>query len=211
MNATFLVLLLAMGGSDKVQSTRWDFKAEPVGKIPAGWSATQTGKGDGSVWTIVAAKDAPGGAGKALAQTAKSPAAMFNLCVADKSKFKDVDLTVSYKAMAGETDQGGGPLWRYQDSNNYYVTRMNPLEKNFRVYIVFSGKRVQLGSANIEAPTDQWHTIRVVHKGDRIQCYLNGKMLLDVTDDAITQAGKVGLWTKADAQTLFANLQVREQ
>ncbi|MCI0639960.1 MAG: DUF1080 domain-containing protein [Gemmataceae bacterium] len=208
---SLLVFMAFVTGGSSDKSASWDFKDASVGKLPGGWTAAQTGKGEGSFWQIVAAKDAPGGAGKALAQSAKSPAAMFNLCVADKTRFKDVDLTVSYKAMAGEIDQGGGPLWRYQDSNNYYVARMNPLERNFRVYVVFEGKRVQLGSANIEAPKDEWHTIRVVHKGDRIQCHLNGKMLLDVTDDAITQAGKVGLWTKADAQTLFANLQVREQ
>ena len=33
-------------------------------------------------------------------------------------------------------DQGGGPVWRYQDANNYYIARMNPLEDNYRVYKV---------------------------------------------------------------------------
>jgi hypothetical protein len=47
-----------------------------------------------------------------------------------------------------------------------------------------------------------------VHKGNKIQCYLNGKMLLEVTDDTFQQAGKIGLWTKADAQTYFADLQI---
>src|SRR5262245_14248074 len=208
--SAFVVLhagLFLAAGDDSAFS----FEKAKIGEIPPGWSAAQTGKGKGSVWKIVEVDDAPGGAKMGLAQTASGPGPLFNLCVADKSKFKDVDLTVSFKAVAGKLDQGGGPVWRYQDANNYYICRMNPLEDNFRVYKVIAGKRVQLGTADVQAPSGKWHTIRVVQKGNRIQCYLNGKMLLDVTDDAIEQSGQVGLWTKADAQTVFADLRVRDE
>jgi hypothetical protein len=33
-------------------------------------------------------------------------------------------------------------------------------------------------------------------------------MLIDMTDDTFTEAGHVGLWSKADAQTYFANVQI---
>ena len=79
----------------------------------------------------------------------------------------------------------------------------NPLEDNFRVYKVVKGKRIQLGTVDVEVASGTWHTIRVVNKGDRIPCYLNGKLHLDVKDDAFKNAGKVGLWTKANAQTYF--------
>jgi hypothetical protein len=85
---------------------------------------------------------------------------------------------------------------------------MNPLEDNYRVYKIVNGKRTQLGSAGATAPEGRWHTLRVIHRGDRIQCYLNGKLHLDVKDAAFPDAGQVGLWTKADAQTRFAGLQV---
>jgi hypothetical protein len=45
--------------------------------------------------------------------------------------------------------------------------------------------------------------------GDHIECFLDGKKLLDVRDSSITGAGKVGLWTKADAQTSFDQFRVR--
>lgn len=211
MNALGLFMALVIGGKDEVKSARWDFKDEPIGKLPTGWSAAKTGKGEGSVWKIVEAKDAPGGSEKALAQTAAGPGPLFNLCVADRTKYKDVALSVAFNAQAGEIDQGGGPVWRYQDADNYYIARMNPLEENFRVYKVVAGKRVQLGSAKVKAEAGQWHRIRIVHKGNRIQCYLNGKLYLDETDDEIMKAGKIGLWTKADALTYFAHLQVKEE
>ena len=202
-----LISLAAIAGDSKT-GTRWDFEDAAVGKLPEGWMADQTGKGKGSVWKIVEDKTAPRGA-KALAQISPDgPGPLYNLCVAAKSSFANLDLSVAFKANGGEVDQGGGPVWRYQDANNYYVARANPLENNFRVYKVIGGKRTQLATAPIKTATGKWHTIRVVHQGEHIQCYLDGKLHLDVKDAALPKAGKIGLWTKADAQTSFDDLVV---
>lgn len=203
-----LLFLVAPGVVEDKKTTRWDFEDDIVGKLPAGWIATKTGKGDGSVWKIAEDKTAPKGP-KVLAQTAAGPGSLFNLCVADKSSFVDVDLTLAFKSVAGKKDQGGGPVWRYKDANNYYVVRFNPLEDNFRLYKLVDGVRKQLGSADIAVAEGKWHTIRVVHRGDRIQCYLNGKLHIDEKDAAFKDAGKVGVWTKADAQTYFDDLVIR--
>lgn len=201
-----ICLLLGAGGADKSASS--DFKDAAIGKLPAGWTATLTGKGKPSVWKVVEAADAPGGAKKGLAQTSESDGPLFNVCVADKSDFKDLDLTVSFKAVSGESDQGGGPVWRYKDNNNYYIARMNPLENNFRLYKVVGGVRKQLASSKAIAKAGEWHTIRVVHKGSKIQCYFDGKLQMEETDGEFPESGKIGLWTKADAQTVFADLRV---
>jgi hypothetical protein len=203
MHTYCLALMMAVGGGDKAAT--WDFEDGAVGKLPPGWTAAKTGKGEGSVWKIAEDKSAPKGP-KVLAQTAAGPATLFNLCVADIAKFTDLDVKVSFKAVKGEEDQGGGLVWRDKDADNYYVCRMNPLEDNFRVYKVVAGKRMQLGTASVKGAANQWHTIRVVHVGEHIKCSFNGKELLDVKDDTFKEAGKIGLWTKADAQTYFDNL-----
>ena len=184
------------------------FKKEDVGRVPAGWKADKTGKGDGSVWKVMADDSAPSKSGYVLAQTAESPNAVFNLCIAEDTNYKDVEISVAFKAVKGKNDQGGGLVWRYRDANNYYIARMNPLEDNFRVYKVVDGKRIQLGSADVNAPAGTWHTVKVEHKGDHIECYLDGKQYLDVQDPTFKDAGKIGLWTKADAQSYFDELKV---
>jgi hypothetical protein len=204
----FLLILIAFTGADEPKSTRWNFEDATVGKLPAGWTAAKTGKGPGSVWKVIEDKSAPDGA-KVLAQTSPDgPNPLFNLCVSDELSYTNIDLSVSFKAVEGKADQGGGPVWRYKDADNYYIARMNPLEDNFRVYKVVAGKRSQLGSAEVEAAAGKWHTIRIVHKGNQIQCYLNGKLHLDVKDDTFKDVGKIGLWTKADAVTSFDRLSV---
>jgi hypothetical protein len=185
------------------------FTKSDVGKLPTGWKAAHTGMGEESVWKVFADETTPSKSGFALAQTAASPSRYFNLCVADEPNYKDVALEVAFKAVKGKEDQGGGLVWRYQDADNYYIARMNPLEDNFRVYKVIAGKRIQLETKEgLKVPAGEWHRLSVKHVGDKIECSLDGKKYLDATDKAITSAGKVGLWTKADAQTYFDDLRL---
>jgi len=203
------LLSLFLAAEDKPRVFRFD--KEQVGKAPAGWTVDRTGKGDGSVWKVVADPTAPSKTGVVVAQTAESPSALFNLCVADGTSYRDVEARVAFKAIKGNKDQGGGIVWRYQDANNYYVARMNPLEDNFRVYKVVAGKRIQLETKeDLKVPAGEWHTLRIKQVGDKIECYLDGKKYLEATDNAIAKAGKVGLWTKADAQTYFDDFQATE-
>jgi hypothetical protein len=185
------------------------FGRDDLGRVPAGWAAAKTGKGEGSVWKVVADDTAPSKSGFVLAQTAASPGAMFNLCVLQDGGYRDVELTVAFKAVKGANDQGGGFVWRYQDANNYYVARMNPLEDNYRLYHVVAGKRTQFGGKEgLKVPTGTWHTLKVTMAGDKIECFLDGTKEIEATDATFTKPGKVGLWTKADAQSHFDDFRV---
>jgi hypothetical protein len=68
------------------------FSKDSRGKTPPHWTATQTGKGDGSVWKVVEDKTAPSKSGYALAQTAEGSGALFSVCVADGTSFKDLEV-----------------------------------------------------------------------------------------------------------------------
>jgi hypothetical protein len=199
-------IALAAEGKEKTMK----FSKDDAGKVPSGWKAAQTGKGE-SVWKVVADDTAPSKSGYVLAQTTADRDALFNLCVADEPSLKDVEVTVAFKAIKGEKDQGGGIVWRYQDANNYYIARMNPLEDNFRVYKVVAGKRSkEFQNAEVKVKAGEWHALKIEMKGNEIECYLDGKKYLEVKDDSITKAGKVGLWTKADAQTYFDQFTVKD-
>jgi hypothetical protein len=200
---------MALAGSEKTREFR--FTRDDVGKVPAGWKAEQTGKGDGSVWKVIADRTAPSKTGFVLAQTASSPKAMFNLCIAQDTSYRHVEISVAFKAHQGEEDQGGGIVWRFQDADNYYIARMNALADNYRFYKVVAGKRIQLATReNIKVPSGEWHTLRIRNIGDKIECDLDGKNLIEAIDDTFKRAGKVGLWTKADARTYFDQFRVRD-
>jgi hypothetical protein len=155
-------------------------------------------------WAVEEMAGAPSGR-HALVQRATQNA--FNVIVAPPGAYRDVDVSVRFKPIAGREDASGGIVFRWMDGH-YYVIRANALEGNFRLYTYDRGRR-QIASASVTPPAlGQWHTIRVVAVGDRIQGYLNGKLLLDHRDGRFP-VGQVGLWTKADSITAFDDLTVR--
>ncbi len=197
---TALVLGAGLGvirGADAVsEKTVWNFESETPGQSAKGF-ATESGR-----WVV--ASDGPN---RVLAQRAKNPDDTFNLVLVAGTSYRDVDLSVRLKAEAGEVDQGGGAVWRAKDAKNYYLARYNPLEDNFRVYKVENGKRTQLRSAKVPGDLG-WHTLRITMSGHRIACYLDGKKHLEAEDPTFAGEGRIGLWSKADAQSLFDDLTV---
>ncbi len=94
------------------------------------------------------------------------------------------------------------------DGGRYYVVRANALEDNFRLYY-YDRSRRQIASAAVKAPAlGQWHTLRLVVVGDRMQAWLDGVRYLDSRDSRFS-SGRVGLWTKADSVTAFQGLTVK--
>ena len=176
----------------------FSFDNEETGKLPTDWTAAV------STWLI-----ALDGSNKAMKQAGKSEGDRFNICVQNKLKYLNLEMEVRIKPLEGEEDQGGGLVWRYQDAKNYYITRANPLENNFRVYKVVNGNRKQMQSVNIKLQKGEWYNIKVVAIGKNIECYYNGQKLLSHTDDTFPNAGLVGFWSKADAVSLFDDLKIK--
>jgi Domain of Unknown Function (DUF1080) len=155
-------------------------------------------------WAVEDMAGAPGGP-KVLVQRATRNE--FNVIVSPAGPYTDVDVSIKFKPISGREDASGGIVFRFADGK-YYVVRANALEDNFRLYTYDRGRR-QIASASVKAPAlGQWHAVRVVAVGDHIQAWLDGKLLLDHRD-ARFKSGRVGLWTKADSITAFADLTVR--
>jgi len=195
MKAVLAVVLLvgittfAMAAGEKITMT-YDLGAEnPKWKFAAGQ------------WV----RRASGGR-QVLAQTAATQP--WAVAVLEDQKFEDVDVSVRFRPVSGKEDASGGIIFRAKDGRNYFLVRANALENNFRLYAIVNGKRSTIASARVEEPKlGTWHTIRVIATGPRVQAYLDNAPLLDHQDKTFTE-GWVGLWTKADSVTEFADLEV---
>lgn len=180
--------------------TPWrdSFDQAKPGALPQGWTGTQSGEGK-PVWAVVTDDSAPSKP-NVLKQSGN---ASYPLAILDSSALKDGFVEVKFKPVAGEDDQAGGVVWRYKDAGNYYVARANSLEGNVRIYHFLNGKRTQFKGLNLPVATGQWHTLRVEFAGSQFKVSLNGKSMFEAEDATHKDAGKVGLWTKADSVTLF--------
>lgn len=217
--ALLLALVTSACATTKTRTTAIDARApntiinfddSKAGTVPERWSIQETGKPTASAtWMVVRDSTAPSQPNVLALTQAEGHGSTFNIAIADLSSYKDLDLSVMVKAATGEEDQGGGPIWRCKDKNNYYVCRFNPLEGNYRVYEVVNGRRKQLGTARVETNAGEWYSVRVTMVEDQITCYLDGKKLLNVSCNTFMDAGMIGLWTKADAATHFDDLVVR--
>jgi len=159
-------------------------------------------------WKFVAGqwmRRAAGGR-QVLAQTAETQP--WAVAILEDQKFDDVDLTVRFRPISGKEDASGGLIFRARDSKNYLVVRANALENNFRLYTMVDGQRRVIASAKVTEPKlGEWHRLRVVARGTKIQAYLDDILLLEHDDKTFT-GGYVGLWTKADSVTEFAELEI---
>jgi hypothetical protein len=185
-----------------------NFDDVKTGGPPPGWNATQTGSGSAK-WSVEKDDSAPSKP-NVLKQSGQ---ATFPVCIKDDTNLKDGFVEVKFKPVSGKEDQAGGVIWRAKDSNNYYIARANALEGNVVLYKTENGKRSSLdivgrkGGYGVKAdvPKQTWSTLRVEFSGNKFSLLFNGKKLFDVEDTTFTEAGKVGVWTKADSVTLFDN------
>jgi hypothetical protein len=157
-------------------------------------------------WEVVSGKWARNDKGVFVQSATVGP---YHVALFDGPKYSDVDVTVRIRPVSGSEDASGGIVFRAGDGRNYYVVRANALEDNLRLYTVIDGTRRQIAGTQIPAPAlGNWHTLRIVAIGDRIQASLNGELLIDHRDGAFRN-GRVGLWTKADSVTEFDDLLIR--
>jgi hypothetical protein len=175
-----------------------NFDGMKAGAPPPGWTATQTGSGSAK-WTVEKDNSAPSRP-NVLKQSGQ---ATFPVCFKNDTRIKDGFVEVKFKPIAGKEDQAGGAIWRLQDANNYYIARANALESNVTIYHTVNGKRTEKKRTNMNVASNQWHTLRVDFKANHFTVTFDGKKAIEWDDETFKDAGKVGVWTKADSVTAF--------
>jgi hypothetical protein len=188
------------------------FDGTAVGSLPAGWTVAMTHAGAPPRWEIVRDDSAPHHP-LVLAQTSRDETAgRFPLAIWDRAVFRDGEISVAFKAIAGSVDRAAGIVWRYQDPDNYYIVRANALENNVVLYKVEKGVRQSIAPKSLpsraygvkhEVPSGRWNVLKVIFRDSLFTVIFNGEQLFQVEDQTFRSAGKAGLWTKADSQTYF--------
>ena len=197
MKTLTFALITSLAASAAVADTV-NFDDCKTGSPPPGWTATKTGKGDAK-WEVVADDSAPSKP-NVLKQSGE---ATYPVCIKDDTSLKDGFVEVKFKPVSGKEDQAGGVIWRCKDANNYYIARANALEDNVTIYHTVEGKRVSFKNVDTKVAPNTWHTLRVDFEGNKFTVTFDGKKVIQATDDSFSDAGKVGVWTKADSVTIF--------
>jgi hypothetical protein len=179
-----------------------------VGSAPADFDFGRTGQGGPGQWVVVSDPSATGG--RAIEQSSTDRTDYrFPLAIYRPLSAKNVDVSIRFKTVAGSVDQAGGIALRLIDPDNYYVLRANALEDNVRFYRVTGGRRVQIAGVNAKVSGNEWHTLGLKADGEHFAITFDGKELYQATDNSITAAGRIALWTKADSVTRFDRVEIK--
>ncbi len=193
-----MLFMIITAGVAMAQTQIVNFDNFKAGDPPPGWTATKTGSGQPK-WTIEREDTAPSKP-NVLKQ---SGAATYPVCIKDDTNLKDGFVEVKFKPISGKEDQAGGLIWRARDANNYYIARANALEDNVTIYHTVQGRRTEKKRTGMKVTANQWHTLRVDFQTNHFTVTFDGKKAIEWDDETFKDAGKVGVWTKADSVTLF--------
>ena len=177
-------------------STKRDFEADAVGQPPAGFEFARTGGGAEGTWVVRTEK----GADKnhvLVQESADTTDYRSPVAVLKEGVYTDVTLSVRARPLSGEVD-----------ANNYYITRCNADEDNCTIYHTVEGKRRAFLNQSVKVAKNTWHTLKVEATGDHFVVWYDGNKVLDAKDETFKDAGKVGLWTKADSVIEFDDFTV---
>jgi len=186
----------------------YNFDLARRGQLPPKFHQALTGGGGPVKWVVQKDPSAPSPPNVLAQISADRTDYRFPLAIADEGSFRDLELSVKFKAVSGDIDRAGGLVFRLKDANNYYVVRANALEDNFNLYHVVKGTRRQIKGSRLKVSSGEWHELRVEAVGDKLTCYFDGDKKIEATDGTFKDSGKVGLWTKADSVTAFDDFKV---
>lgn len=196
-------------GSDPQHQRQWTFDSSSPGMLPGSYVVgTQFDGRPAGEWKILIT-DRAKSASQVLAQLqAKGTDQTHKVILFDGTESSNIDVEVSYLAVAGKADFGGGLLWRAKDDRNYYLLRASLVEQKIRVYRVVNGVQQIVKQLDRPLPATGWHTLRIVQRGCEIKAVFDETVLFRACDTTYT-SGRIGLWTKADAVTYFDDLTLR--
>jgi len=186
----------------------WDFDAIAAGTLPPAFTigTLYDGRPAGE-WKVIEAAGAPSGKHVLAQLMNKGAEHAYKVVLIEGTKSSDIELEVSFLAVGGKGDMGGGLIWRATDDRNYYLTRANPLEQNVRVYHVVKGVRRMIANADRQIDVRKWHRLRVVATGCDVAVFFDDEPVATLCDETFKN-GRVGLWTKSDAVSYFDNLRL---
>ena len=136
--------------------------------------------------------------------------AYFPIAVArDVDNFESGEISVRFQMIGGTLDRCAGIMFDLKPNGDYLAVRFNGTEDNLVLWTFNNGKRsfVKRGSENVPLELGTWHEIKIAVHGTQLTGYLDGKQLLDYTLKAPV-SGKVGLWSKTDSMSEFADFTV---
>jgi hypothetical protein len=124
----------------------------------------------------------------------------------DVDGFQNGEISMRFRLLGGQLDQCAGILFNLKSNGDYLTVRFNGKEDNLVLWTFKNGKRsfVKKASRDQHIKLGEWHKIKIAVDGTKLTGFLDDDPILDYTL-AEPVSGKIGLWSKTDSVSQFAD------
>lgn len=181
-------------------------RQRPFAGFPGRWVVETTGQeAPAGVWEPVAGAG-PGGEPCVSFDRLDNPRLESpNMLWNQEVQFSEGTVSVRLKAVGGETDRGGGLIWRVRDGDNYYVAWCSLREKRLCLLRVRQGVTEELARAEFPAPAGEWVTLAIRERNNHIVIEVDGSARIAMELPPSKEPGGIGVCTKGDVAALFTH------
>lgn len=201
--ALSLFLQAAGAAPDVVLRT---FEDDKIGAPPAGFSMAAGRDASSDGWTVKRE-----GSGRVLVREGrKSPADSFAVAIFSGAQYRDVQVSVRFKAIGGA--RTAGLVWKYQDPLNHYSAHLDLIRQDIVMYRVSNGNRIRLEREDdLELDPDAWHSLKVFQEHGEIRVYLGGIRVFAERDRTPKTLASVGIWIGGDSTVMFDDFRIEDE
>ncbi|MEO8382176.1 MAG: hypothetical protein ABI779_21120 [Acidobacteriota bacterium] len=127
----------------------------------------------------------------------------------DVPSFENGEISMRFRLLGGQLDQCAGILFNVKPNGDYLAVRFNGKEDNLVLWKFVSGKRsfVKKGAHDVPLKLGEWHRMKITVAGTELRGTLDDELLLEFTLPEPV-SGKVGVWSKTDSVSQFADYTV---
>jgi hypothetical protein len=182
------------------------FDDDKIGAPPAGFTMAAGRDATPDGWTVKRE-----GAARVLVHEGKpSPADGFAVAIFSGLQYRDVQVSVRFKATGG--GRTAGLVWKYQDPSNHYSAQLDLARQQLEMYRVVNGNRIRLDREDdLELDPDAWHSLKIFQEDGEIRVYLGGIRVLTERDRLPRARASVGLWTGGDSSVMFDDFRIEDE
>jgi hypothetical protein len=121
---------------------------------------------------------------------------------------KNAEISLRLKADLGQSDRAGGVALRITSPQDYYLVQMDARREEIVFSPMKDGANEEIADVDADMTPQAWHTLTVRLVDDEFTVSFDGKWMFTGFDKALSQPGRVALWTRGDGVARFDDITI---
>ncbi len=175
------------------------------GADPDGCAPAVSGLGGPAAWQVKVERLLLDGKGL-IEASRQAELNRYPLCIADQPIAKNAEVELAFVPHDHGIARTAGVVIRFVDPQDFYVVEADAVARKLRFMRFVNGERRDIAVHAAAVLAGKAHTLAVKAADDSFAISLDGALVLETRDRAISTPGRFGIWSHADSQAVFGDL-----